>query len=168
MNSVQVCPGVTIAYNFANTVLGIDPAATLTQLQANYPVRGEGNTIMRDTVQWVDGDNAALKYRGHALRRCKIWLQRGATSAVGFRRYRYTGWQWKVLPATVDVTTCPELSPVAANYDAWCDENGVPRANHYIVTAYEDGQHSIGWHFHHVIHHIEALHCLPSFGRCTR
>ena len=35
MNSVQVCPGVTIAYNFANTVLGIDPAATLTQLQAN-------------------------------------------------------------------------------------------------------------------------------------
>lgn len=144
--SPQVFPGVTVVPNFAQTRLDIDPAAIYTELQANYPIRGEGDTIMRNTIQWVDGDNAALHYRGNALRRCKMWFQRGATSTVGYLRYSYTGWQWRVLPATVDVGTCPELAPIADKYDAWCDANGHLRANHYIVTAYEDGRHSIGWH----------------------
>lgn len=143
----EIFPGIFVVPSFAQTILGIDPSTTLAHLQANYPVRGEGDAIVRDVVQWVDGDNVALKYRGRVLRRCKIWLQRGASAAVGFLRYRYTGWQWKVLPATVDVAMYPEVAPMADTYDAWCDANGVVRANHYIVTAYEDGHHSIGWHF---------------------
>ena len=142
----SVFPGVYVVPNFAQAILEADPAHILNQLVANYPVRGEGDMIQRNLVQWVDGDNAALRYRGNVLRRCKIWLQRGATAA-GFLRYRYTGWQWRVLPATVDVATCPEVAPIADKYDAWCDQVGAPNANHYIVTSYEDGQHSIGWHF---------------------
>jgi len=143
----QVFPGVYIVPNFAQTILGIDPATLLANLDANYPVRGEGDAIVRNVVQWVDGGNTALHYRGHALRRCKMWLQRGTTATVGYLRYRYTGWQWRVLPATVDVAACPEVAPVADAYDAWCDQVNAPRANHYIVTEYEDGQHSIGYHF---------------------
>ena len=143
----QIFPGILMVPRFAQKVLSIDPAAMLEQLQAKYPVCGEEDTIVRNVVQWVDGDNVALKYRGRVLRRCKMWLQRGATASVGYRRYRYTGWQWKVLPATVDVAMCPEVSGMATLYDDFCDGGGVPRANHYIVTAYEDGQHSIGWHF---------------------
>lgn len=45
-----------------------------------YPIRGAGDRIIEDTVQWVGGDNAALKYRGNALKREKIWLQRGPVS----------------------------------------------------------------------------------------
>ena len=84
--------------------------------------------------------------RALSLRRDKIWLQRGPVEE-GFRRYWYTGWQWKVLPATVDVALCPEVLPVADAFDRWCEKQGVPKANHYIVTAYEDGQHSIRYHF---------------------
>ena len=39
----------------AQTVLGIHPAATLTQLQANHPVHGEVRE-MHNTIQWVDQD----------------------------------------------------------------------------------------------------------------
>ena len=42
---------------------------------------------------------------------------------------------------------CPEVSPVADAYDRWCEKQGVPKANHYIVTTYEDGQRSIGYHY---------------------
>lgn len=144
--TTEIFPGIVVVPKFAQTVLGIDPPATLAALQANYPVRGEGDTIVRDHVQWVDGTNVALNYRGHALRRGKMWFQRGSTEA-GYVRYQYTGWQWKILPATVDVTACPEVSEIADKYDAWCDSQGHLRPNHYIVTVYVNGQHSIGWHF---------------------
>jgi alkylated DNA repair dioxygenase AlkB len=142
-----IAPGVYVVPNYSETVLNKNPATLLDELVTRYPVRGEGDAIQRDVVQWVDGDNAALRYRGHVLRRCKIWLQRGATATVGFLRYRYTGWQWRVLPATVDVAMCPEVAPVTDKYDVWCDQFGAPHANHYIITCYEDGRHSIGWHF---------------------
>jgi len=146
LSQYRITPGVYVVPDYAQTILGMDPAL-LDQLIANYPVRGQGDAIQRGQVQWIDGEHAALRYRGNVLRRCKIWLQRGATATVGFLRYRYTGWQWRVLPATVDVAGCPEVAPVADMYDAWCDRVGALHANHYILTWYEDGQHSIGWHF---------------------
>ena len=143
----QVFPGIAIVPDFAQNVLGVAPAELQESLERGYPVRQEGDEIAWGGVQWVAGDNAALKYRGNVLKRGKIWLQRGKLSDVGFRRYFYTGWQWKVLPATADVADCAEMSPVADAYDAWCDTHGLPRANHYIVTRYEDGQHNIGFHY---------------------
>ena len=64
----------------------------------------------------------------------------------GYRRYGYTGWQWKVLPATAWLNQCPEVLPIANAYDSWLIERGYPLANHYIVTRYADGAHGIGFH----------------------
>ena len=44
------------------------------------------------------------------------------------------------------MAACPELAPIWDAYDAWCDANGVMRANHAIVTRYADGSHGIGAH----------------------
>ena len=142
----MIHPGVAVVPRFASEVLGFDPGQLQDQLEAAYPVRHEGDAIQWGAVQWVAGDNAALKYRGRTLKRGKIWLQRGDTSN-GYRRYFYTGWQWKVLPATADVELCKEVAPIAAAYDRWCDDVKAFRANHYIITRYEDGQHNIGFHF---------------------
>ena len=136
---------VWVVPDFAQSVLGFDPAAVQAALEANYATKGAGDAIEAGTVQWVNGDNAALKYRGNELKRGKIWLQRLA-SADGYLRYGYTGWQWRVLPATADVARCPEVLPIADAYDEWAAGLGFPHANHYIVTKYRDGQHNIGFH----------------------
>ena len=135
---------IFVVPRFAQDVLGADPAALQQSLEANYPVRGAHEDIQPDVVQWVDGDNVALKYRGRSLKRAKIWLQRPMEG--GYRRYGYTGWQWKVLPATSNVERCAEVLPLADRYDAWVTALGIPCANHYIVTRYVDGQHNIGFH----------------------
>ena len=141
----RVRPGLDVFVypDFAQNKLGFDPAALQQSLEANYPVRGADAEIQPDTVQWVDGDNDALKYRGNVLKRGKIWLQR---PTEGYRRYGYTGWQWRVLPATASVDQCPEVKPIADTYDKWATALGFPKANHYIVTRYVDGQHNIGFH----------------------
>ena len=46
---------------FAQDVLGFDPAALQESLETNYPVRGANATIDASVIQWVDGDNAALQ-----------------------------------------------------------------------------------------------------------
>jgi hypothetical protein len=143
----QVHDGIWLVKNFAQDVLRIDPNTRLDELVANYPVKRAGDSIDRNQVQWVAGDNDALKLRGNTLRRTKMWFQRGSPNEIGYRKYYYTGWQWKVLTATSDVDSVPEIKPMADLYDAWADFIGCPRANHYIVTAYENGKHSIGWHF---------------------
>ena len=63
-------------------------------------------------------------------------------------RYFYTGWQYRVLPATCDVAKCAKLQSVWDKYDAWTDGLRAPRANHAIVTHYKDGEHSIGLYSH--------------------
>ena len=98
-------------------------------------------------MQWVTGDHEALLYRGHELKRGKIWLQKGNPQETGFLRYLYTGWQWEILRATCAVEACPEAAEVAARYDAWAEQRKMPGANHYIVTMYRTAQHGIGWHY---------------------
>jgi len=56
-------------------------------------------------------------------------------------------WQNAVLPATADVLSCPELHPIVEAYNRWVTKLGFPSANHFIVTHYLDGKHSIGMHF---------------------
>lgn len=148
LNKYRVQEGLDIFVvpNFAQDVLGIkDPKALLGEL-AHYPNMGRDQAIQPSEVQWVSGDNRALMYRGKVLKRGKIWLQRGAPEVVGYRRYYYTGWQWRVLPATADVAKCAEVEPIADAYDAFADKMRVQRANHYIVTKYADGEHNIGFH----------------------
>ena len=76
-----------------------------------------------------------------------MWAQTGDPREVGYTKYYYTGWQTDILPATFDAATCPELAPPADKYDEWVATVGYPSANHYIVTRYADGAHSIGYHF---------------------
>ena len=127
---------------------GLDAQNVQTKLeQGGYPVRRAGDPIEWAKPQWVEGDNAALKFRGHVLKRGKMWFQLGDPREVGFTKYYYTGWQSAVLPATSNVEACPELASVVGRYNDWCTGFGYERANHFIVTHYVDGAHSIGDHY---------------------
>ena len=148
LNKFRIHPDLDIFVvpRFAQDVLGIkDPKALLGEL-GRYPSVGRDQAIDPMKIQWISGDNKALMYRGNTLKRAKIWLQRGDPEKVGYRRYYYTGWQWKVLPATADVAKCAEIAPIADAYDAFADKIGAQRANHYIATQYADGEHNIGFH----------------------
>ena len=136
---------IFVVPNFAQMQLGVDPAELQRKLETNYPTRGADDAIQPNVVQWVGGDNKALRYRGNTIPRTKIWLQRPPKEG-GYLRYGYTGWQWNVLPATVSVEQCLEVLPLADQYDKWVAARGLPSANHYIATHYSDGKDCIGWH----------------------
>ena len=118
----------------------------LDELIAAYPIRGAGDKIVPETVQWVGGDNSALKYRGNALKREKIWLQRGSVRN-GYAYYYYTGVQWEVVPAQTDWAQCPEFCDMVDACDEFCKEVGARKTNQAIITRYRDGDHFIGAHF---------------------
>ena len=128
--------------------LGFDPTQLQKSLEDNYKSVGEGDSIEWGKPQWVKGDNRALRYRGNVLKREKMWFQ--LTSPVTtrkFLRYLYTGWQWRVLPATAGVEDCEEMVPVVKSLNDWTKENGYDEANHFIVTRYRDGDANIGAHY---------------------
>ena len=63
------------------------------KLETNYPVRHKDDEIVWGKAQWVEGDNAALMYRGKELKRGKMWFQEGdPRETKQFLRYYYTGW----------------------------------------------------------------------------
>ena len=87
----------------------------------------------------VRGDHEALKYRGNALKRHKIWFQK----ETGFYyAYKYTGWQHAVLPATfsVDPKRHPGMWHLVTQMEKRCPQN------HWIMTCYENGNDCIGFH----------------------
>ena len=110
-----------------------------------YPTIGRGDQIKPGAVQWVAGDNAALKYRGHPLNRTKILLQSGDPNERCVV-YSYTGLQYRLLRAQANVADCPEVAPVFDMYNEWCRGQGYQTANHVIVTKYRDGRDCIGHH----------------------
>ena len=127
--------------------LGFSAGKLQKSLEQNYPSVGEGDAIKWAEPAWVHGSNAALNYRGRAIKREKMWFQLDDPQSSGsFLRYLYTGWQWNVLPATSGVGKCPELSPVVQSLNEWSAREGFAKANHFIVTRYEDGEHNIGAH----------------------
>ena len=77
---------MNVRTDFASSALRFNPNALLEQLSAAYPTRARGDQIEWGACQWVDGTHSALNYRGHALRRAKIWCQRGDPRAF-FRKY---------------------------------------------------------------------------------
>ena len=148
-DDLRVAPGLDIwlVPNMAQG-LGFDPTLLQTSLVKNYESVGEGDDIQWGKPQWVKGDNRALRYRGNVLKREKMWFQLNRPSKTGkFLRYLYTGWQWRVLPATAGVEDCEEMIPVVKSLNDWTKANGYAEANHFIVTRYRDGDHNIGAHF---------------------
>ena len=141
----KVCDGIWVIPDFAQSVLGVDPSGVFSSLRESIPVRYDGDEIVPNTEQWVDGSHPSLKYRGHALKRAKIWYQKRAPGDP-YRVYSYTGWQHSILPATSPVEKSILMQPVASRYDEWAVSIGAMPANHYIVTAYNDGGDSIGYH----------------------
>lgn len=127
-------------------ILGFDAKKLLTDLQSNYPSVGVDEEIKWGVPQWVKGDNRALRYRGNELKREKMWFQ-DPVGSKWFLRYLYTGWQWRVLPATAEVHSSPEMTPVVHRLKEWTEANGYVAPNHYIITRYRDGDHGIGAHF---------------------
>ena len=138
---------IFVVPDFLRDVLGCDdPTAIQTALEDAYPVRRAGDKIEPHCVQWVEGDNEALKYRGRALKRTKIWLQRGDPRKDGYLYYYYTGIQWRVVPAQTTWDKCPEVAALVPRYDAWAKQAGAQAANQVIVTAYRNGDANIGAH----------------------
>ncbi len=118
------------------------------QLETSYPVRRKDDEIVWGEAQWVEGDNAALMYRGRELRRGNMWFQEGDPKVLKrFLRYDYPGWQYRVLPATSDINRCPELKPTYDAYNALVTSaDPTWKANHVIVTHYKDAEAMIGMH----------------------
>lgn len=128
--------------------LGFCPSTLQRDLEKNYPSLGSGDEIPWGEPVWVRGDNRALRYRGNELKREKMWFQRGNPRETrNFLRYLYTGWQWRVLPATSGVDTAPELKPAVDALVNWTLAQGYSAPNHYIITRYKDGDANIGAHF---------------------
>lgn len=129
--------------------LGFDATALQTALETNYPSVRQNDEIKWGKPQWVTGENRALRYRGNTLKREKMWFQLVNPRESGkFLRYLYTGWQWRVLPATSSIDQTPELIPVVNQLNQWIAEQGdYAMPNHFIVTRYRDGDHNIGAHF---------------------
>eukprot|EP00943_MAST-04B_sp_MAST-4B-sp1_P007771 g7771.t1 len=90
-------------------------------------------------AKWVRGQHPALRYRGNALRRHKVWFQQ---NDEGFFAYKYTGWQKKVLNATfkIDKKVFPYTTKLVNEMKKTCSQN------HWIATIYEDGNDYIGMH----------------------
>jgi hypothetical protein len=93
-----------------------------------------------EELKWLLGTHPALKYRGTALKRQKLWLQTDIKQ--GLRKYGYTGWQWKVGPATRNIEAQPKIQDLLNRLNEFYEFG----FNHCIVTGYNDGKDYIGAH----------------------
>jgi hypothetical protein len=136
-----VLPDACIWHNFMQTELGIDPDLIWQRLLAlpewpddqPIPFREDGSD-----PHWIRGSHPALNYRGHDLKRQKIWCQTGFSD--GLRRYGYTGWQWRIAHATHDVKFIEPIRVIAEALNAGLSH---PH-NHWIVTKYQNESENIG------------------------
>lgn len=133
--------------DFMQEQLGLDPAELWRDL-LDVPVWPDDGPIpfRRDgsDPHWVRGSHPALRYRGHELKRRKLWLQSGY--AKGLRRYGYTGWQHAISFATGAVEHVPPARTFLERLNDGLKRWGQPLHNHLIVTAYENEDHGIGFH----------------------
>ena len=138
---------IVVVPGFLQNVLKADASAVLSSLQKEYAIRRAGQRIIPHTVQWVEGSNEALRYRGNVLNRTKIWLQRGKPSAEGIPYYYYTGVQWEVVLAQASWDECPEIENLIPRLDRAYATIGAKPASQLIVTAYNDETCGIGAHY---------------------
>ena len=91
--------------------------------------------------RWVTGERKELNYRGHPIKRDKMWFQRETGTS---KRYGYTGWQWRIALALNLLGSIPAL---AALVDAMGAMLGLThKHNQWIVTRYATGADNIGLH----------------------
>ena len=142
----EPAPGFIVAYNFDSKVLGGETKELISNLDGRLPVVGPDNFIDPGQLQWVTGENVNLHYRGNALPRRKVWIQDGPTDDK-ILVYSYTGWNNPISFATSDWNRDAYLKGVCDKYNAFSDACGFERANHAIVTAYDDKDANIGMHY---------------------
>ena len=139
--SDKVCEGVYVVPNFMQNELGVDPAHIFEELlrvpkhPSDTPIEFEPQSPVL-----IEGDHPALKYRGNAIKRHKLWAQTDIDD--GCARYGYTGWQWKIAMATKDIESVPWLDRVRIALNRGLEK----KYNHYICTLYKNGADNIGFH----------------------
>ena len=138
----KVAEGIYVDRQFLQR-FGVDPMTAFGEL-CSLPVHSPSKPIclQPEVAEIIPGSHKALNYRGHDLRRHKVWLQDDPES--GGRLYRYTGWTWPIALATKHVATCPKMMEVAK-----CINTVLPQDvhhNHWIGTLYRDGSDNIGFH----------------------
>ena len=146
--SGEVLKDAWIHKNYMQDVLGVDPAKLFQTLLAienapsneDIPFRPDGSQ-----PRWIRGDHPGLHYRGHALKRHKMWFQ-GGRFEEGLRTYRYTGWQHKISYATHALSSVPSLHSVSTKVNADMGDKKMKKLDHWIVTTYEDENDYIGFH----------------------
>lgn len=97
-----------------------------------------------DDPHWISGEHAALRYRGCAVKRDKIWCQ--SEYSEGLRRYGYTGWQHRISMATHAVELVQPVHRLAQRLNAGLVRSGHRPHNHWIVTRYAGAEDNIGFH----------------------
>lgn len=137
---------VRIYPNFAQDNLGIDVDELWSHLRGLSHYDLNHVPPSGDVVAWLPGANMSMKYRGNGIRRTKMWFQTGNPREEGLVKYGYTGWQWLVAPATVDIQRCTPLAEFTERLNAKLESDGMPPHNHWIATKYMDGTDTIGAH----------------------
>ena len=103
--------------DFLQTQLDVDPEVLFASL-CSLPSWPDTEPIRYrpkgDDVRWIRGSHPALRSRGNALKRDKLWLQTNYTK--GYIRYQYTGWQHAVAYAKQAVESLPEVAAVLREY----------------------------------------------------
>ena len=141
----QPFPGFYVIDGFGDHI-GLKVKTLLNELDARVPSRGSGDEIVPGGLQWVQGNNRNLMFRGNELNRRKIWCQNGKVTD-GVRIYVYTGFAYPVAEATSDWNddkTFKVASEKMNEFMRWIES---PEMNHLIVTAYDDGDSNIGMHY---------------------
>lgn len=133
--------GIVIVPDFAKNYLEVDAEEVLDQLVADIPVYRDDEPLKRGKLSWVPGTHPALEYRGHVLRRSKLWFADPVLHEKYFVKYSYSGWKWRVSLATLPTTAHDTID------DLYCKvvEAGVP-CNHVIITRYDSGKEGIPLH----------------------
>jgi len=143
----EILPDALIWPGFLQSELGLDPEELSGELcslptwpsDQEIPFRQDGGD-----PHWITGEHSALHMRGHTLKRDKIWCQ--SDYAAGLRRYRYTGWTWRIGFATHAVESVPPVQRLAERLNRGLVASGHVPHNHWIVTRYEDQEDNIGFH----------------------
>lgn len=122
-------------------VLGLSPESTFEQMRS-LPMHSTDKEIeyAPRSPFIIPGSHPSLKYRGHNLKRHKLWAQ--TDTDQGLVKYGYTGWQYPIAKATVDVEAVPALSQITSQMRKGIGQ----RFNHLIFTLYKDGEDNIGAH----------------------
>ena len=138
-DTIRIIPGFLQSY-------GIDPAETWAQLLEHGSYDDDAVPPSGGVTLWTPGTNTAMLYRGNAIPRHKMWMQTGDPHDVGLIKYGYTGWQWNVARATIDVAMCPAVQSVAECINDVMSMDSKSPHNHWIATKYLSGNDNIGAH----------------------